>query len=184
MCVQIAPYPFTTLHPNIGVVRYSDLETVSVADIPGLIDGAHEDRGIGRDFLRHIERTKLLLFVIDASTYGRASEPVPDGAVPSSSSGRRGAKVQQQRGPVDDWKSLRKELELYSKSLLDKPSLIFANKSDLPTDNKANQKLAEAAKNAGIDVIFGSAESGAGIGSLADRLRLLLDSSHGGSVHD
>lgn len=60
---QIAPYPFTTLHPNIGVIAYSDLESVTVADIPGLIEGAHENRGLGHEFLRHIERTKVVLAV-------------------------------------------------------------------------------------------------------------------------
>ncbi|KAJ1408057.1 P-loop containing nucleoside triphosphate hydrolase protein, partial [Ochromonadaceae sp. CCMP2298] len=64
---KVAPYAFTTLHPSVGAVQYSDAGRVFVADIPGLIEGASENRGLGHDFLRHIERTKLLLFVLDVS---------------------------------------------------------------------------------------------------------------------
>jgi GTP-binding protein len=111
---EIAPYPFTTLHPNIGVVEYSDLERLTVADIPGLIDGASEDRGLGHDFLRHIERTKLLLFVLDAAAGDRVK-------------GGSGGPVE----PAEQLLSLCNELQLYDPALLNKPALVFANKLDL-----------------------------------------------------
>ncbi len=102
----IAPYPFTTLHPMVGIVEYNDMKRISVADIPGLIEGAHENRGLGHDFLKHIERTKLLLYVIDMA-------------------------ATENRRPVDDLICLVKEIEAYDASLLDKPSLVFGNKVDL-----------------------------------------------------
>lgn len=101
----VAPYPFTTKKPVLGVVKYNDFSFV-VADIPGLISGSHQGRGLGDRFLRHIERTKLLLHIIDIS-------------------GSEG------RDPVEDYKIINKELRLYSKALLNKPQIIVANKMDL-----------------------------------------------------
>lgn len=104
---KIAPYPFTTLHPYIGVVELGEFERTTVADIPGLIDGAHDDRGLGHEFLRHILRCRHLLFVVDAA----------------GSEGRH---------PVEDIESLRKELSMYDPVLASKPWSIIANKMDLP----------------------------------------------------
>jgi GTP-binding protein len=104
---KIAPYPFTTLEPMIGVVEFPDYTRFTVADIPGLIEGAHAGVGLGHEFLRHIERTRLLLFVIDmAGTEGR--------------------------DPRDDFAQLRTELKLYREDLAKRPFLIVANKCDLP----------------------------------------------------
>ena len=104
---KIAPYPFTTLEPMIGVIEYPDFARVTVADIPGLIEGAHEGVGLGHEFLRHVERCRVLLFVIDMS-------------------GMEG------RDPRDDYTQLRKEISLYQKELGERPYLILANKMDLP----------------------------------------------------
>jgi small GTP-binding protein len=101
---KVAPYPFTTLHPIIGVVEYQDGFRIKMADIPGLVDGASDGRGQGLDFLRHIERTKALLYVVDASS---------------------------SNGPVDDLKVLVKEMTSYDASLLSRPAVIAANKVDL-----------------------------------------------------
>jgi GTP-binding protein len=95
------------LHPIIGTIAYDDYGHMKIADIPGLIDGAHKGIGLGHDFLRHIERTKYLLFVIDMAGV--------DG-----------------RNPVDDYRNLKKELKLYSAELARRPSMIVANKMDLP----------------------------------------------------
>jgi GTP-binding protein len=104
---KIAPYPFTTLEPMIGVIEYPDFARVMVADIPGIIEGAHEGVGLGYDFLRHIERCRMLLFVIDMA-------------------GSEG------RDPRDDFAQLRKEVSLYQKELGERPYLVIANKMDLP----------------------------------------------------
>lgn len=103
--VKIAPYPFTTLQPNIGYFDLDDQHRVYLADIPGIIEGAHQNRGLGFEFLRHIERTKLLLFILDASGI--------DG-----------------RTPWKDWKVLRKELKEYNPELLERPYLVALNKID------------------------------------------------------
>mmetsp|Transcript_418 Transcript_418/g.790 ORF Transcript_418/g.790 Transcript_418/m.790 type:complete len:428 (+) Transcript_418:94-1377(+) len=146
---KIAPYPFTTLHPNIGVISYSDKETISMADIPGLIEGAHENRGLGHDFLRHIERTKILLYVID----GASSEG---------------------RDPADDLKALVSELRQYDRKLMGKPSLIFLNKMDIEGNEELHEKFKKAARRAGISVMTGSAKTSKGIGELAEKLRVML----------
>ncbi|HEU0040631.1 MAG TPA: GTPase ObgE [Verrucomicrobiae bacterium] len=102
---KVAPYPFTTLHPQIGIVEYKDFHRLTVCDVPGLIEGAHQNVGLGHAFLRHIERCKILVLLLDmAGTDGRA--------------------------PWDDHQKLLKELELYDPALLDKPRLVVANKMD------------------------------------------------------
>ena len=104
---KVAPYPFTTLHPQIGIVEYSDFHRLTVCDVPGLIDGAHRNVGLGHEFLRHIERCKILVLLLDmAGTDGRT--------------------------PWDDYKHLLGELELYDPALLDKPRLVVGNKMDEP----------------------------------------------------
>jgi GTP-binding protein len=103
--VKVAPYPFTTLTPNIGYILNRDHTRIYVADIPGIIEGAHQNRGLGLEFLRHIERTRLLLFVLDASGI--------DG-----------------RDPVSDFKVLKKELKAYSPELATRPYLVALNKID------------------------------------------------------
>jgi GTP-binding protein len=104
---KVAPYPFTTLHPQVGIVEYGDFHRLTVCDVPGLIDGAHRNVGLGHEFLRHIERCKVLVLLLDmAGTDGRA--------------------------PWDDYRHLLRELELYDSSLLDRPRLVVANKMDEP----------------------------------------------------
>lgn len=104
---KIALYPFTTLHPQIGIVEYPDFHRLTVCDVPGLIDGAHRNVGLGHEFLRHIERCKVLVLLLDmAGVDGRA--------------------------PWDDYKHLLTELELYDPTLLDRPRLVVGNKMDEP----------------------------------------------------
>ena len=104
---KVAPYPFTTLHPQIGIVEYSDYFRLTVCDVPGLIEGAHRNVGLGHSFLRHIQRCKILVLLLDmAGTDNRA--------------------------PWDDHQNLLSELELYDPALLDKPRLVVANKMDEP----------------------------------------------------
>jgi GTP-binding protein len=104
---KIAPYPFTTLHPQIGIVEYADFHRLTVCDVPGLIEGAHKNVGLGHEFLRHIERCKILVLLLDmAGTDNRA--------------------------PWDDYKQLLNELELYDPALLEKPRIVVANKMDEP----------------------------------------------------
>lgn len=103
--VKVAAYPFTTLKPNLGFIQFADRSRIFIADIPGIIEGAHLNKGLGFQFLRHIERTKLLLYVIDASGID----------------GRR---------PIDDLKVLRQELGKYNDELLERPYLVVLNKCD------------------------------------------------------
>ena len=104
---KIAPYPFTTLHPQIGIVEYSDFHRLTVCDVPGLIEGAHLNVGLGHEFLRHIERCRVLVLLLDmAGTDGRA--------------------------PWDDYKNLISELDLYDPALVERPRLVVANKMDEP----------------------------------------------------
>ena len=104
---KIAPYPFTTLHPQIGIVEYPDFYRLTVCDVPGLIEGAHNNVGLGHKFLRHIQRCKILLLLLDMAGV--------DG-----------------RKPWDDYQQLLNELELYDAGLMEKPRLVIANKMDEP----------------------------------------------------
>lgn len=114
LSVKTGAYPFTTLHPHLGHLHYPDGNRILIADIPGIIKNAHANRGLGLEFLRHIERTHLLLFVLDASGI--------DG-----------------RTPTEDYKVLREELELYNPALLQRPFLIVLNK----TETEESQPLVE-----------------------------------------
>lgn len=102
---KIAPYPFTTLHPQIGIVEYPDYVRLTVCDVPGLIEGAHNNVGLGHSFLRHIRRCKILVILLDMAGTDN-------------------------REPWDDYKNLLNELELYDPALVEKPRLIVANKMD------------------------------------------------------
>jgi GTPase len=102
---KVAPYPFTTLHPQIGIVEYEDWHRLTVCDVPGLIEGAHQNVGLGHKFLRHIERCKILVLLLDMAGTDN-------------------------RKPWDDYKQLLQELELYDPELVEKPRLVVANKMD------------------------------------------------------
>ncbi|MBV9488098.1 MAG: GTPase ObgE [Verrucomicrobia bacterium] len=144
---KVAPYPFTTLHPAIGVVEFPDYARATVADIPGLIEGAHRDVGLGHDFLRHIVRCRLLIFVLDTA-------------------GSEG------RNPMEDLGTLRRELDLYDPTLSQRPWIIVANKMDLP-DAPANlERLQTQFPNKIIVPI--SAATGMGLPLLFDTLERFL----------
>ena len=116
---KIADYHFTTLKPNLGVVRVREGQSFVMADIPGIIEGAHEGAGLGYEFLRHIERTRILVHVIDAS-------------------GSEG------RDPLEDFHIINRELEKYSEKLAGRPQIIAANKSDIPGADEHGERLREA----------------------------------------
>lgn len=113
---KVAPYPFTTLHPQIGILEYEDFKRLTICDVPGLIEGAHKDVGLGHAFLRHIQRCKILVMLVDmAGTDGRE--------------------------PWDDYKKLLTELELYDPALLEKPRYVVANKMDEPVAEENLKKF-------------------------------------------
>ena len=135
---KIASYPFTTRHPCLGIVDVGGYRRLVVADIPGLIEGAHEGHGLGTEFLRHIERTRLLLHVLDAA----GVDGVP---------------------PVDAYATLRKELTLYGHALPERPHLVAASKIDLPEARQAIDELRAALP---VEVFPISAATGEGIPAL------------------
>lgn len=145
---KIADYPFTTLVPNLGVVMTRDKDTFVIADIPGLIEGAHEGTGLGHHFLRHIERNRMLLFVLDAAEV--------DG-----------------RPVTDDYVTLRNELEFFNPELLQRPYLIVANKLDVPG---AEENLRLLQEKYGHLVHGISAVTGQGVGELVEKIYQILHS--------
>jgi GTP-binding protein len=142
---KIADYPFTTLTPNLGVVALSDDRSFVVADVPGLIEGAHRGLGLGHQFLRHLERTRLLVHLIDVS-------------------GESG------RDPVKDFDTIRRELDLYRPELAEKPAIAAANKIDVAPDAKVMRRLASHLKKRGIPLHKVSAVTGAGLPALVEAM--------------
>ncbi|MED9853216.1 MAG: GTPase ObgE [Succiniclasticum sp.] len=138
---EIAAYHFTTLTPVLGVVRLSEEESFVLADIPGLIEGASQGVGLGHDFLRHIERTKVLLHVVDVS-------------------GCEG------RDPIEDFATINRELEAYSPKLAKRKQLVVANKMDLPDSEENFQKLAAHVTAKGYEIYKASAATGEGLQEL------------------
>lgn len=144
---KIASYHFTTLNPNLGVVSVPDGRSFIMADLPGLIEGAHMGAGLGIQFLKHIERTRVIVHIIDMS----ASEL---------------------RNPIEDYKKIRKELELYDPTLLKRPEIIVANKMDL-TGAKTN--LEKFKKALGVEVIAISAITKQNLNELLYKIADTLD---------
>jgi GTP-binding protein len=140
---KIANYPFTTLTPHLGVVSLSGDRSFVVADLPGLIEGAHEGHGLGHQFLRHIERTKVLIHLVDVS----------------GASGR---------DPVDDFDAIRRELELYNPALLEKPQLVAANKMDALDDPVRLAALEKRVKKLKLRFFKISGVTGAGVDDLIE----------------
>lgn len=144
---KTAAYPFTTLHPQIGVIEYPDERhgnrRLLLADVPGLIEGAHENRGLGHRFLRHIERCAVLLVLLDMAGTDA-------------------------RDPRDDYKHLLQELKLYDPALLDKPRIAVANKMDVPEAAANLVKFKKRYKTA--DVMEISCQTGAGLAQLKKEL--------------
>ncbi|MDW8106627.1 MAG: GTPase ObgE [Armatimonadota bacterium] len=143
---KIADYPFTTLVPNLGVVKYHE-QTFVVADIPGLIEGAHAGVGLGHQFLRHVERARLLLYLLDVSPL--ALQP-----------------------PLQAFEILRRELELYNPQLAQKPALVALNKIDVlsPEARAELEPIRVALQEQGYEVFLISAYTGEGLDALVARL--------------
>ncbi len=140
---KVAAYPFTTLHPIVGVIEFPGYRRGTVADIPGLIKGAHLGLGLGHEFLRHITRCHLLIFVVDIA-------------------GSEG------RNPVEDLQNLRRELDLYDRTLSSRPWLVVANKMDLPGATE-NLKALQA-RFPKVQILPTAAATGKGIAALKHEL--------------
>src|SRR6266481_3585191 len=140
---KVAAYPFTTLHPIVGVIEFPGYRRATVADIPGLIEGAHRGLGLGHEFLRHITRCRVLIFVVDVA----GSE---------------------ERNPVEDLQNLRREIDLYDRTLSSRPWLVVANKMDLPGATE-NLKALQA-RFPKVQILPTAAATGKGIAALKHEL--------------
>ncbi len=147
---KVADYPFTTLVPNLGVVQYKDRRSFVVADIPGLIEGASEGAGLGLQFLRHVERCRVLVHLVDLSA------------------------VVEGRDPVHDFDVLNKELKKYSLELSKRPQIVVANKLDLPDAQAALPAFEAALKKRGIPVLPLSGATGQGLEKVLDAVARVL----------
>ncbi len=147
---KIANYHFTTLVPNLGVVEMEGGRSFVIADIPGLIEGASSGVGLGHDFLRHVERTKVLIHLLDTS-------------------GLEG------RDPLEDFYKINDELKIYSEKLVNKPQVVACNKMDIPESEENYKMVAEELGKKGYEVFAISAATREGIGPLLDRVYNLLE---------
>ncbi len=142
---KIADYPFTTLAPNLGVVQYKNYRSFVMADIPGLIEGAHEGAGLGHRFLKHVERTDILLHMLDLSW-------MPE------------------RDPIREYEALNRELRLFNPELADKRQIIVINKLDLPHVRENLPQVTPWFTEHGLAIFPISAATGEGISSLLDEI--------------
>ena len=149
--VKTGAYPFTTLQPNLGFITLKDHTRIYIADIPGIIAGAHQNRGLGYEFLRHIERTKLLIFMLDASGI--------DG-----------------RTPLKDWKVLQNEIKEYNPELLERPYLVVLNKIDTDESVPLIEEFLEKSRLPKKSVLKICAITGEGLDSLVtSTIKLIND---------
>jgi GTP-binding protein len=146
---KIAAYPFTTLAPVLGVVKMADYRSFVVADIPGLIEGAHRGVGLGFQFLRHVERTTMLLHLVDVSEMAQGD-------------------------PVDNFETILRELELYSPDLMKKPQAAAGTKSDIAGNKERLDKIRRYCEDRGMDFFTVSAVTGEGISQLISYLAAKL----------
>ena len=146
---KIANYQFTTINPNLGVVKTDYGDSFVIADIPGIIEGASEGVGLGLQFLRHIERTRLLLHLIDVS-------------------GMEG------RDPIQDFYAINSELKKYSEKLANRKQIVVATKADIIQDEENEKKLEELAKEKNLEFFKISSATGQGVKELMQRVTELL----------
>src|SRR6267378_5554923 len=144
---KVAAYPFTTLHPIVGVIEFPGYRRATVADIPGLIEGAHRGLGLGHEFLRHITRCRVLIFVVDVA-------------------GSEG------RNPVEDLKNLRREIDLYNPTLSSRPWIVVANKMDLPGAKENLKAMQERLPR--IKIVPTSSVKGEGVDALKEALAAIM----------
>ena len=145
---KIADYPFTTLVPHLGVVRVDEYRSFVVADIPGLVEGAHDGRGLGDRFLKHVERTRVLVHMIDASA--------------------------EERDPLGDYKAIVRELELFNRDLASRRQLVVASKMDVAADPRRFSRLKALCTRRRIPFLAVSAVTGQGIPELIGTLDSML----------
>ncbi len=146
---KIANYHFTTLEPNLGVVKTKDGDGFVIADIPGIIEGASQGVGLGIQFLRHVERTRLLLHFLDVSS-------------------------QEGRNPIDDFYAINQELKKYSEKLSKRKQIIVANKIDSMQDEETLEKVKELAKKENLEIYAISAVTKQGVEELIDHVSKML----------
>ncbi len=147
---KIADYPFTTLIPNLGVVKHGDYKSFVIADIPGLIEGAHKGTGLGFQFLRHVERTSLLLHLVDISEMAEGD-------------------------PVENFRKINKEMELYSPKLITKPQAVAGTKLDIKGNGEKLDSLAEYCEDKHYDFFPICAVTGDGLKDLIKYLATKVD---------
>ncbi len=156
---KVADYPFTTLVPHLGVVKYGDFGGFIVADIPGLVEGAHEGRGLGIKFLKHIERTRLFIHLLDLSPFTG-------------------------RDPEEDFKTVNRELKAFNPELSKRPQVVALNKIDLTEAREKVPEMLNFFNALGIKVFSISAAAGTGLTELVNYVGMEIDALKGGEKTD